>query len=273
MADETLTDEGKKASKHHRFGFATPSSGLFRGTNSGRMQKIRGGAAQRILTARQLRKAASPYAEVKRPVYEAKPLQRALKRVFDVTGALAGLVFLFPLLAGIALTIKLTSRGPVFFRQTRLGINGQPFSILKYRTMFVDQCDHTGLQHTIVDDQRVTWIGRFLRQSSFDELPQLWNVLRGQMSLVGPRPYVPGMQAGGVPYECLDYRYYDRLQVLPGITGLAQVNGYRGDASDADLARMRLEYDLAYIENVSLWLDVKIVARTVAREFLKGSGA
>ncbi|MGS4884980.1 sugar transferase [Roseibium sp. MB-4] len=273
MADETLTDERKEARKLYRFGFATPSSGLFRGTSSGRMQKIRGGAAQRILTVRQMQKAASPYAEVKRPVYEAKPLQRALKRVFDVTGALAGLVFLFPLLAGIALTIKLTSRGPVFFRQTRLGINGQPFSILKYRTMFVDQCDHTGLQHTIVGDQRVTWIGRFLRQSSFDELPQLWNVLRGQMSLVGPRPYVPGMQAGGVPYECLDYRYYDRLQVLPGITGLAQVNGYRGDASDADLARMRLEYDLAYIENVSMWLDVKIVARTVAREFLKGSGA
>jgi lipopolysaccharide/colanic/teichoic acid biosynthesis glycosyltransferase len=152
-------------------------------------------------------------------------------------------------------------------------LNGQPFSILKFRTMHIDHCDVSGLRHTIERDPRVTAIGRFLRRSSFDELPQLINVLRGEMSLVGPRPYVPGMKAGGVAYEHLDYRYYDRLRVLPGITGLAQVNGYRGDASDEEAARIRLEYDLTYIEDISLWLDIKVILRTVAREFFKGSGA
>lgn len=272
MADETLTGDDQELRKPSRFRFAVPASASLRITTTSGIRTARSQTAERIRTSRRLRKAASPYLKAQRPVYSASRLQKWTKRCFDFSGALAGLVLLTPLFIGIALAIKFTSNGPVFFRQTRLGRNGQPFSILKFRSMHVDQCDASGIQHTVKGDPRVTPIGRFLRRSSFDELPQLINVVRGQMSLVGPRPYVPGMRAGGVPYECLDYRYYDRLKVRPGITGLAQVNGYRGDASDELAARTRLEYDLAYVGQGGFWLDIKIICRTIVREFLKGSG-
>jgi|GEM_PF-1219874 len=272
MADETLTGDQQETRRYVRFSLPVPSSMALRQQATKRTQMARGGTAKRILTARRLRKANSPFSGRYRPSYAASPVQGFAKRMLDTAGAMAGLVLLAPLFAGIALAIKLTSRGPVFFRQTRLGLNGRPFSILKFRTMYVEQCDTSGLAHTVDGDPRVTPVGRFLRRSSFDELPQLINVMQGQMSLVGPRPYVPGMQAGGLAYECLDYRYYDRLRVLPGITGLAQVNGYRGDASDEAAARTRLEYDLAYIENSNVWTDLKIILRTIAREFFKGSG-
>ncbi len=273
MADETLSDDRQEQQEHTPFSLTVPSSATLRQKTANRVRKARSGAAKRIRTARRLRKAASFYSVDSRPQYQERPLQIAVKRAFDGLASLAGLILLAPLLIGVAAAVKLTSKGPVLFRQTRLGLNGQPFSILKFRTMYVDCCDASGLKHTVAGDPRVTAVGRFLRRSSFDELPQLINVLRGQMSLVGPRPYVPGMQAGGIAYECLDYRYYDRLRVLPGITGLAQVNGYRGDASDEEAARIRLEFDLAYIENTGLWLDIKIITRTVIREFFKGSGA
>ncbi len=272
MADETIGDE-QELRKPSRFRFAVPSSASLRVTTSSGLRTPRGNAAERIRTSRRLRKAASPYLKAQRPKYAAHPLQVGIKRCIDFVGALSGLVLLAPLLAGIAVAIKATSKGPIFFRQTRLGQNGKPFSILKFRSMYEESCDSSGLRHTVRGDPRITPIGRFLRRSSFDELPQLINVLLGQMSLVGPRPYVPGMRAGGVPYECLDYRYFDRLKMRPGITGLAQVNGYRGDASDEAAARTRLEYDLAYIEQSSIWLDMKIILRTIAREFFKGSGA
>lgn len=272
MADETLTGDQQEVRKPSRFRFAVPSSASLRMTTANGVRTARSTTSERIRTARRLRKATSPYLKTQRPQYAAHPFQIWLKRSFDLVGALGGLVLLAPLLIGIALVVKVTSKGPVFFRQTRLGRDGQPFSILKFRSMYIDRCDASGLQHTVEGDPRITPIGLFLRRSSFDELPQLINVLLGQMSLVGPRPYVPGMRAGGLPYECLDYRYYDRLKVRPGITGLAQVNGYRGDASNKEAARVRLEHDLAYIEQAGFWLDLKIIVRTIAREFFKGSG-
>lgn len=195
-----------------------------------------------------------------------------LKKLLDLTGAATGLLLLFPLLVAISVAIKLTSRGPVFFRQKRYGLNGAPFTVLKFRTMHLNMCDCTGVRQTVENDPRVTLVGSFLRKSNFDELPQLINVLKGDMSLVGPRPHVPGMLAAGVPYEEFDPRYMDRHRVLPGITGLAQVNGFRGETREAYAARMRLEHDLAYIRQQSVLLDVKIILATVAREFFSGKG-
>ncbi|MBN9669856.1 sugar transferase [Roseibium aggregatum] len=197
---------------------------------------------------------------------------KILKRGFDMIGASAGLVLLAPLLFGLAILIKLTSKGPVLFRQERHGLNGEVFVAYKFRSMYVDQCDHSGVRQTVRDDPRITPIGRFLRRSNFDELPQLLNVLTGHMSLVGPRPHVPGMLANGVPYETFDSRYHSRHRVKPGITGLAQVNGFRGETRDAHAARMRLHLDLEYIETHSVLLDAKIIAKTVVIEFFQGKG-
>jgi polysaccharide biosynthesis protein PslA len=203
---------------------------------------------------------------------ESRSVARLLKRTFDLTGAGIGTVLLFPLLAAIGVAIKLTSKGPVFFRQQRYGLNGTHFTVLKFRTMHTQLCDRSGIKQTVAQDPRVTWVGSFLRKSNFDELPQLFNVLKGEMSLVGPRPHVPGMLAAGMPYEEFDMRYMDRHQVRPGITGLAQVKGFRGETKDDYAARMRLELDLKYIETSSLLLDAKIVLRTIAYEFFSGNG-
>ncbi|MHA7773952.1 sugar transferase [Roseibium sp. M-1] len=199
-------------------------------------------------------------------------INSGLKKLLDLTGATAGLILLFPLFVAIAVAIKLTSRGPVFFRQARYGLNGAPFEVLKFRTMHNDLCDRSGVSQTVENDPRVTFVGAFLRKSNFDELPQLINVLRGDMSLVGPRPHVPGMLAAGMPYEVFDPRYMDRHRVLPGITGLAQVNGFRGETREAYAARMRLEHDLAYVRQHSVVLDVKILFVTVVKEFFSGNG-
>ncbi len=198
--------------------------------------------------------------------------QPYLKRALDLAGAGFGLVVLFPLMAAIAVAIKASSAGPVFFRQQRYGRNGVPFTVLKFRTMHMHLCDRTGVSQTVENDPRLTAIGRFLRKSNFDELPQLWNVLKGDMSLVGPRPHVPGMLAAGVPYEDFDPRYMDRHRVRPGITGLAQVEGYRGETRDTHSALTRLEHDLRYIDEQSLALDIRIILRTIVREFFKGNG-
>ncbi|GAB4577132.1 MAG: sugar transferase [Roseibium sp.] len=195
-----------------------------------------------------------------------------LKKTLDLAGAGTALLLLFPLFIAIAVAIKLTSRGPVLFRQRRYGLHGEPFTLLKFRSMHVERCDASGVTQTVPDDPRLTVIGGFLRRSNFDELPQLINVLRGEMSLVGPRPHVPGMLAAGVPYETFDPRYMDRHQVRPGITGLAQINGCRGETRDAHAARMRLEYDLDYIRRQSLFLDLRILAVTMVRELFSGSG-
>jgi polysaccharide biosynthesis protein PslA len=196
----------------------------------------------------------------------------AYKRMFDFTGALAGLLFLLPVFIAIAVAIKITSRGPVFFRQYRYGYRNRLFRIYKFRTMYSSLGDSSGRAQTVAQDARITPLGRILRSTSLDEIPQLINVVKGEMSLVGPRPHVPGMLAAGVLYEDLVPYYFQRHSVRPGITGLAQVSGCRGSTQDGESAITRVDYDLDYIEHRSLQLDVAIIVRTVRKEFLAGSG-
>jgi polysaccharide biosynthesis protein PslA len=196
-----------------------------------------------------------------------------VKRAIDIIGASVGLLLFAPLLIGIAIAIKATSPGPVFFRQKRYGYHNRRFWIYKFRTMFTHLGDHRGTRQTTTDDPRVTPIGRILRKTSLDELPQLINVLKGDMSLVGPRPHVPGMLAAGLLYEQFTPYYLQRHNMRPGITGLAQVSGYRGSITVPLSAIERLDHDLQYIEKWSLWLDLSIIVRTVMREFISGSGA
>ncbi len=176
------------------------------------------------------------------------------KRVFDVVTAAALLILTAPLMAACALGVKLTSRGPVFFRQIRVGIGGRPFEILKFRTMRVN--DDSASQWSVDEDDRVTKVGRFLRPTHLDELPQLLNVLRGEMSLIGPRPERPHF-VEQFSAEIVDYD--ERHRVPVGITGWAQVNGFWGDSS----IETRVRLDNRYIENWSLWRDAVIALRTI----------
>jgi polysaccharide biosynthesis protein PslA len=201
-----------------------------------------------------------------------EPSRSQLKRLMDVIGSGVALLFLTPLLAGIAIAIKVTSPGPVLFSQYRYGYRGRRVRIYKFRTMYTHLTDRSGVRQTTAGDSRITAIGRVLRSTSLDELPQLINVLRGDMSLVGPRPHVPGMLAAGVLYEELVPYYRQRHAIRPGITGLAQVNGCRGSTAEASAAIARIDYDLEYMETWSLWCDVKIILRTIRQEFLFGSG-
>jgi lipopolysaccharide/colanic/teichoic acid biosynthesis glycosyltransferase len=194
------------------------------------------------------------------------------KRAIDVVGASLALLVLGVPMALIALAVKLSSRGPVLFRQPRYGLGSDLFQILKFRTMYVSTSDQTGVQQTVENDLRVTPLGRFLRRTNLDELPQLINVLRGDMSLVGPRPHVPQMRAGGMLYERLVPYYFERHRMRPGITGLAQVSELRGSTEDARFATARIEYDMAYIEEWSIVLDFLILWTTLLTECRRGSG-
>ena len=200
------------------------------------------------------------------------PSSSTTKRAMDVLIASMALVFLMPLLIGISIAIKATSPGPVFFKQRRYGLRNRQFQIYKFRTMDVETGDQSGVRQTTSNDPRVTPIGRFLRRTSLDELPQLLNVVIGDMSIVGPRPHVPGMQAGARLYEDLVPYYFHRHTVRPGITGLAQVSGCRGSTVNRDSAMDRIDYDLQYIETWPIWLDIKIIAKTARQEFLSGNG-
>jgi polysaccharide biosynthesis protein PslA len=194
------------------------------------------------------------------------------KRSLDIIGSAAGLVILAPLLIGIAIAIKVTSHGPIFFRQKRYGYHNRRFWIFKFRTMYIDRGDQRGTHQTTADDPRVTPLGRILRKTSLDELPQLINVLDGDMSLVGPRPHVPGMLANGMLYEEFIPYYFQRHNMRPGVTGLAQVRGFRGTTTEPAAALSRVDCDLEYIQNWSFVQDFRIILRTVATEFLSGSG-
>lgn len=199
-------------------------------------------------------------------------IQLCVKRVLDIALSLAALVFLAPFLLAVALAIVLTSPGPVFFKQIREGVYGKPFHIYKFRSMYLDRCDATGIKQTTLDDPRLTPIGAFLRQTSIDELPQLFNVLAGHMSLIGPRPHVYNMLAAGRCYHELCPYYAVRHAMKPGITGWAQANGFRGPTTHAAHALARVDHDLAYIQNFSLLLDLKIIWLTIRHEFLGGTG-
>jgi Undecaprenyl-phosphate glucose phosphotransferase len=181
-----------------------------------------------------------------------------LKMIEDyVIGAIC-LVLALPAMVVIAVAIKLDSEGPVFFRQRRHGYNHRVIEVLKFRTMRVLE-DGESVRQATKNDSRVTRVGAFLRRTSLDELPQFWNVIRGEMSVVGPRPHAI---AHNTYYGKLIEKYANRHRVKPGITGWAQVHGFRGETSDSDMMSKRVGYDLAYIENWSIWLDLKIVIMT-----------
>ena len=198
--------------------------------------------------------------------------QLKVKRAFDVVVSLAAIVVLLPLLVVIAICIKTTSRGPVLFRQVRWGAEGRTFEVLKFRSMRVEACDASGISQTVENDPRLTLIGAWMRKTNMDELPQLFNVLVGDMSLVGPRCHPVGMLAAGKAYEELVHNYHVRHAMRPGITGLAQVRGLRGPTVQASKARQRIACDLYYIHNYSLWLDVKIIFATIRNELFGGTG-
>jgi len=181
-----------------------------------------------------------------------------LKRLLDLAIAVPLLIVLAPLLIAVAAFIKLDSAGPALFRQSRLGLNGKPFGILKFRTMNVIE-DGESVVQAERNDKRITPIGAFLRSTSIDELPQLLNVIAGDMSLVGPRPHAI---AHDIHYASLIPEYTQRQRVKPGITGWAQVNGYRGGTPTLDLMQSRVDLDIWYADHASVALDIAIIART-----------
>lgn len=187
---------------------------------------------------------------------------RAKKRLLDVAVTLPALVFLAPLMLLVALAIRVTSPGPVFFKQQRVGRGNQMFNILKFRSMYDKQCDAAGHASTGRDDKRVTPVGKFIRATSIDELPQLINVLIGDMSLVGPRPHALGSRAGDKLFWEVDPQYWHRHALKPGITGLAQVRGFRGATEQHSDLQNRLNSDLEYVEGWSIWRDMAILVGT-----------
>lgn len=185
------------------------------------------------------------------------------KRTVDIIGAISGLILLSPLLFLVAVAIKLESPGPVIFRQERFGRGGRPFMILKFRSMRNEAADPTGSRLTSRNDSRVTRVGKIIRTTSIDELPQLVNVLRGQLSLVGPRPHPQGAKAGEVLYGELIANFNARYRVMPGLTGLAQSVGLRGNTDTEDKLIDRFHMDMTYANGWSFWLDIRILFATV----------
>jgi Undecaprenyl-phosphate glucose phosphotransferase len=186
-----------------------------------------------------------------------------VKTVEDYTLAICGIAVAALPMALIALAVRLDSPGPVLFRQRRTGFNNRDFYVLKFRTMYVEATDHDGVRQVVDGDPRVTRIGAILRRTSMDELPQVFNVLKGEMSFIGPRPHAPGTRAGGRPFEQVVARYAARHKVKPGLTGLAQVRGWRGPTETEEKLIRRVESDLEYIETWSPWLDFTILVRTL----------
>lgn len=186
-----------------------------------------------------------------------------IKRAEDLILASIALTLLAPVMIALAVAIKLDSPGPVLFRQKRYGYNNRLIEVYKFRSMYHQMADANAEQQTTRDDARVTRIGAFIRRTSLDELPQLLNVLLGSMSMVGPRPHATATKAAGILFEDAVETYSARHRVKPGITGWAQVNGYRGETDTLEKIEKRVEYDLEYIENWSVWLDLYILFRTL----------
>jgi lipopolysaccharide/colanic/teichoic acid biosynthesis glycosyltransferase len=164
-----------------------------------------------------------------------------------------------------AIAVKLDSKGPALFKQKRLGFNNEVIEVYKFRSMYVDQNDAAASRLVTKGDPRVTRVGRFIRKASLDELPQFFNVLKGDLSLVGPRPHAAAAKAQDRLYHEVVDGYFARHRVKPGVTGWAQINGWRGETDNDVKIQMRTEFDLAYIENWSLWFDLKILFLTPVR--------
>lgn len=184
------------------------------------------------------------------------------KWLFDKTIGVTALILLAPVMAGIAVAIKATSKGPVLFKQKRYGFNNELIEVYKFRSMYTDLCDSDAVKLVTKHDPRVTPVGRFIRKTSLDELPQLFNVVLGTLSLVGPRPHAVQAKAGDQLYDEAVKGYFARHKVKPGITGWAQVNGWRGETDTTEKIENRVAHDLYYIENWSLMLDLYILLKT-----------
>ncbi|MBX9596331.1 MAG: sugar transferase [Roseomonas sp.] len=190
-------------------------------------------------------------------------LGAAVKVAEDYAMAILALAIAAVPMLLIAIAIKLDSPGPVFFRQRRTGFNDRPFDVLKFRTMYAEATDHEVLRQVRAGDARITPVGAILRKTSLDELPQIFNILKGDMSFVGPRPHAPGTRAAGRRLDEVVANYAARHQVKPGLTGLAQVRGWRGPTITEEQIIRRVESDLEYIERWSPWLDITIILRTL----------
>lgn len=189
-------------------------------------------------------------------------VDRLLKRGFDLALTLPAIIIFSPLLLLIALIIKLDSPGPALFVQNRVGMGNRLFPMYKFRSMYTNKLDHNASKLTTRNDARVTRVGKIIRATSIDELPQILNVIRGDMSIVGPRPHAVGALAGDALYWEVSSHYWSRHAVKPGLTGLAQVKGFRGNTeTSADLIN-RLQADLDYLENWSIWRDMSLVLKT-----------
>ena len=198
-------------------------------------------------------------------VVSSRPMRlrdRTLKRVVDLVIACCALVMVAPVMLLLALAIKAESAGPIFFRQQRLGQNNRMFHLLKFRSMQLECADPAGVRSATPSDDRVTLVGRFMRRTSLDELPQLFNVIVGEMSIVGPRPHALGSTAEDSLFWQIDRRYFQRHAIKPGMTGLAQVRGFRGATLRRDDLTHRLQSDLEYVSGWTIWRDLKIMAGT-----------
>lgn len=182
-----------------------------------------------------------------------------VKRVSDIVGSFLLIILFSPVMLAVALAVRFSSKGPVIYKQERVGLHNRNFVMYKFRSMKIERCDE--LHFTTQNDDRTTRIGRFIRRCSLDELPQLFNVLKGDMSLVGPRPERPEFVE---KFREQIPRYMIKHQVRPGMTGWAQINGYRGNTS----IRKRIEYDLYYIENWTFWFDIVILFQTIFKGFV-----
>jgi Undecaprenyl-phosphate glucose phosphotransferase len=187
------------------------------------------------------------------------------KRAFDIVFSLLGILVFSPVMIAAAIAIKLDSKGPVIFRQKRHGFNNEVIEVYKFRSMYTEHSDPAARNVVVKNDPRVTRVGRFIRRTSIDELPQFFNALFGSLSHVGPRPHAVAAHSHNRLYNEDVDGYFARHRVKPGVTGWAQINGWRGEIDNDEKIRMRTEYDLAYIENWSLWFDLKILFLTPVR--------
>ncbi len=185
-----------------------------------------------------------------------------MKNIVDKVLATMAIIGLAPVMLAVALAVRLDSKGPILFKQKRHGFNNELIGVYKFRSMYTDLSDANATKLVTKDDPRVTRVGRFIRKTSLDELPQLFNVLRGELSLVGPRPHATQAKAAGTLYEQVVDGYFARHRVKPGITGWAQINGWRGETDTKDKLEQRVKHDLEYIDRWSLAFDLYILAKT-----------